>query len=207
MNARSRLLTAAASLLLVGMFFLPIWRIDLTAPQYPEGLGMEIRINTIQGLTPYDLERINNLNHYIGMKAIDPDVIPELSIMPWLVGSVIVTGLIVAALGWRPLLLSWAGSFAGVAAIGLADFWRWTYDYGHNLDYENAIIKVPGMSYQPPLIGTKQLLNFTAASWPAAGGWLAFAAMALAVVAVIVALRTNPSRRSTAAFSALTSVA
>ena len=206
MNTRSRLLTVAASLLLVGMFVLPIWRIDLTAPQYPEGLGMEIRINTIQGLTPYDLDRINNLNHYIGMKAIDPDVVPELSIMPWLVGSVIVGGLIVAALGSRLLLLTWAGGFAGVAAVGLADFWRWTYDYGHNLDYENAIIKVPGMTYQPPLIGTKQLLNFTASSWPAAGGWLAFAAMALVVAAVVIAWRAKPGR-SRAALTAVTSVA
>jgi len=206
MDTRSRLLTVAASLLLVGMFVLPIWRIDLTAPQYPEGLGMEIRINTIQGLTPYDLDRINNLNHYIGMKPIDPDVVPELSIMPWLVGSVIVGGLIVAALGSRLLLLSWAGGFAGVAAVGLADFWRWTYDYGHNLDYENAIIKVPGMTYQPPLIGTKQLLNFTASSWPAAGGWLAFAAMALVVAAVVIAWRAKPGR-SRAALTALTSVA
>lgn len=206
MDTRSRLLTVAASLLLVGMFVLPIWRIDLTAPQYPEGLGMEIRINTIQGLTPYDLDRINNLNHYIGMKAIDPDVVPELSIMPWLVGSVIVGGLIVAALGSRLLLLTWAGGFAGVAAVGLADFWRWTYDYGHNLDYENAIIKVPGMTYQPPLIGTKQLLNFTASSWPAAGGWLAFAAMALVVAAVVIAWRAKPGR-SRAALTAVTSVA
>jgi copper chaperone NosL len=206
MDTRSRLLTVAASLLLVGMFVLPIWRIDLTAPQYPEGLGMEIRINTIQGLTPYDLDRINNLNHYIGMKAIDPDVVPELSIMPWLVGSVIVGGLIVAALGSRLLLLTWAGGFAGVAAVGLADFWRWTYDYGHNLDYENAIIKVPGMTYQPPLIGTKQLLNFTASSWPAAGGWLAFAAMALVVAAVVIAWRAKPGR-SRAALTAVTSAA
>jgi hypothetical protein len=194
MNTRSRLLTAVASLLLVGMFFLPIWRIDLTAPQYPEGLGMVIRINTIQGLTEYDLDRINNLNHYIGMKAIDPEAIPELAVMPWLVGSLVVGGLIVAALGSRPLLLAWAGGFAGVAVVGLADFWRWAYDYGHNLDYENAIIKVPGMSYQPPLIGTKQLLNFTASSWPAAGGWLAFAAMTLALVAVVLAWRTERGR-------------
>jgi copper chaperone NosL len=132
--------------------------------------------------------------------------VPELSIMPWLVGSVIVGGLIVAALGSRLLLLSWAGGFAGVAAVGLADFWRWTYDYGHNLDYENAIIKVPGMTYQPPLIGTKQLLNFTASSWPAAGGWLAFAAMALVVAAVVIAWRAKPGR-SRAALTAVTSAA
>mgnify|MGYP003445792495 CR=1 FL=1 len=42
MNARSRGLVALASILLIGMFVWPIWRIDLGAPQYPEGLGMEI---------------------------------------------------------------------------------------------------------------------------------------------------------------------
>jgi copper chaperone NosL len=36
---------------------------------------------------------------------------------------------------------------------------------------ENAIIKIPGMSYQPPLIGSKQILNFTAHSWPGSGGY------------------------------------
>ena len=202
MNTRSRLLTAAASILLIGMFVWPIWRIDLTAPQYPEGLGMEIRISTIAGLTPYDLDRINNLNHYIGMKAIEPEAIPELAVMPWLVGGLIVTGLIVAALGRRSLLYGWTGAFAAVAAAGLADFWRWAYDYGHNLDFENAIIKVPGMTYQPPLIGTKQLLNFTATSWPGLGGWLAFLAMALAFTAVILTWRSS-SERSTITARAL----
>ena len=60
---------------------------------------------------------------------------------------------------------------------GLVDFWHWEYDYGHRLDFEHAIIKIPGMSYQPPLIGVKQLLNFTAVSWPDVGGWLAFSAL------------------------------
>jgi copper chaperone NosL len=35
------------------------------------------------------------------------------------------------------------------------------------------------MSYQPPLIGTKQLLNFHAASWPDIAGWLAILAVGL----------------------------
>ena len=68
------------------------------------------------------------------------------------------------------------GLFAAGALAGLADFYRWGYDYGHNLDPE-AIIKIPGMSYQPPLIGTKQLLNFQATSWPASGGWILIAAL------------------------------
>lgn len=52
----------------------------------------------------------------------------------------------------------------------MIDFWRWEYEYGHNLD-PNAAIIVPGMAYQPPLIGFKQLLNFGAFSVPDIGGW------------------------------------
>ena len=63
------------------------------------------------------------------------------------------------------------------------DFYKWEYDYGHDLD-PTAAIKIPGMSYQPPLIGTKQLLNFTATSWPASGGWLAIVAVTLGVACV-----------------------
>ena len=59
----------------------------------------------------------------------------------------------------------------------------------HHLDFEHAIIKIPGMNYQPPLIGVKQLLNFTAVSWPDIGGWIAFVALALAMAAVVIVMR------------------
>ena len=49
-----------------------------------------------------------------------------------------------------PGLVAWTAGFALFALAGLADFYRWGHDYGHNLD-PDAIIVVPGMSYQPPL--------------------------------------------------------
>lgn len=189
MSKASRLLTAIAALLLSAALVLPLWRIDLVAPQYPEGLGMFIHVDGITGLTPNDLRNINSLNHYIGMKPIEPDAIPALRIMPWVVAALVGGGLIAAAVGSRRLLYGWLTAFAVSAAAGLVEFWRWAYDFGHNLDVEHAIIKIPGMTYQPPLIGTKQLLNFVASSWPAPGGWLAFAAFAVALVAVVAARR------------------
>jgi copper chaperone NosL len=74
----------------------------------------------------------------------------------------------------------------------MGDFYKWEYDYGHNLDLEHAPIKIPGMAYQPPLIGSKKLLNFTATSWPAAGGMLAIAAVLLAGASAVLVLRTPP---------------
>lgn len=187
-----RLLLAAAALLLLAAFVFPLWRISLLAPQYPEGLGMLIRVNTVTGIQPHHLENINGLNHYIGMKRIEPDAIPELIIMPWALGALMLTGLGVAALGKRTLARAWAIIFLVGSLAGLADFWRWQYDYGHNLDLENAPIKVPGMSYQPPMFGSKKLLNFTATSWPGLGGLGAFASLGLALVVLVHDARTRP---------------
>jgi copper chaperone NosL len=133
---------------------------------------MVIRINTIVGVKQHDLNNINNLNHYIGMKRIVPESIPEMKIMPAVVGVFIFLGLLTAALGRRKLLYGFMALFLAFSVAGMVDFWMWEYDYGHNLDQENAIIKVPGMSYQPPLIGSRQILNFKAHSWPGWGGWI-----------------------------------
>ncbi len=188
MHRSSRLLLAVAALALGLVFVLPLWHISLEAPQYPEGLGLYISVNQIRGEKPQDLNSINNLNHYIGMKVITPEDIPELKFMPWLVAGLIGTGLAAAGRGRRVYLYAWVTVFALGAAAGLADFYRWGYDYGHDLD-PHAIIKIPGMSYQPPLIGNKQMLNFNSSSWPAAGGWVAIAVLAIGVALVIRELR------------------
>ena len=186
MSKLSRILTVAGALLLTALYVVPLWSIQLFAPQYPEGLGMRIRLTTVAGDRPNDLQTINQLNHYIGMKVIDPDGIPELRYFPIVVAALIALGLLAALLGKRRLVIAWLGGLAAFGAAGLVDFWRWSYDYGHNLDFEHAVIKVPGMTYQPPIIGTKQLLNFTASSWPAAGAYIALAAFALGVLALVI---------------------
>jgi copper chaperone NosL len=192
MSSRARILMLVASLLLALAFVLPLWAVYLQAPQYPEGLGMFIRVNDITGLKPNDLNNINNLNHYIGMKRIEPDSIPELRIMPFVVAGLMAFGLVAAVAGRRWLARAWVVVFALVAVVGLADFYKWEYDYGHDLDMENAIIKVPGMNYQPPLLGTKQLLNFKATSIPAGGGYALIGSLALGVLAIIMDWRRQP---------------
>ena len=197
MTRLSRLLVGAAALLLLLLYVLPLWHVRLVAPQYPEGLGMHIHIAAVQGATENDLTNINNLNHYIGMKRIENDAIPELRIMPWIVGALVAGGLLVAVAGRRRLLYAWQGGFLLLGVAGLVDFWRWEYDYGHNLDMQEAIIKIPGMSYQPPLIGSKQLLNFTATSWPASGGIAAGIAFALGVAAVVYTMQSRRAEQCT----------
>ena len=126
------------------------------------------------------------------MQRIVPESIPELRFMPIALAALMGGGLLVALLGRRGPLLAWLAGFAGGVLAGLADFWRWGYRYGHELD-PHAAIRIPDMSYQPPLLGSKQLLNFQATSWPALGGWIA-----LAILAVLVVLAVRAWRRPAA---------
>ena len=195
MTKLSRFVVAAAALLLALLYVTPMWRIDLGAPQYPEGMGIRIWVDRIQGAGPHDLHNLNGLNHYIGMKAIEPDQIPELRYMPAIVAALIVTGLLVALLGRRGPLFAWAGAYAMVALAGLADFWKWEYDYGHDLD-PTAAIKIPGMAFQPPLLGGKQLLNFHASSWPDIGGAAAILSLTVVLLVALFELRRRHGSRS-----------
>ncbi len=195
MSRAARILFGIAALILAGVFVLPLWRIHLIAPQYPEGLGMEIHLSDVHGIQPQDLQNINELNHYIGMKTIQADAIPELKLMPRILAGIMVAGLLVAIVGRRVLGWVWIAGFGVLGAVGRVDFYKWEYDYGHHLDLEHAIIKIPGMSYQPPLIGSKQLLNFTATSWPGTGAYLMGLSIALAVVALVVLrAKAGPAR-------------
>lgn len=191
MRSLSRALVVLAVLLIGVAYARPLWHIALEAPQYPEGLGMYIWADKITGEKPQDLASINGLNHYIGMKEIVPESIPELRLMPYLLGGLAGLGLLAAATGSRKLLVAWVALFGLLAVAGLADFWKWGYEYGHELD-PTAAIKVPGMAYQPPVIGSKQLLNFRATSWPALGGLALMASLAFGVVACVLDRRRRP---------------
>jgi len=175
----------ASALILLGAFLFPIWNINLEAPQYPEGIGLRIWVNQVTGEKEFDLKNINGLNHYIGMKPIVPDAIPELKYMPYILIFLSLTGILIAFLKKRKMLLVWIVFVLVVMSIGLYDFYMWGYDYGHNLD-STAPIKVPGMSYQPPVIGTKKLLNITATSLPGLGSILIFISVGLATTSYFI---------------------
>jgi copper chaperone NosL len=167
MSLPSRIIIAIGSLSLIATFYLPVWFIFLIAPQYPEGLTMNIWLNKITG----QVDIINGLNHYIGMKHIKAEMFPEFGYLVYIVGFFIALGLLVAIAGRRKLLFYYLilTVLGGIAAM--VDFFKWGYDYGHNLD-PKAAIQVPGLYYQPPLVGHKTLLNFDAYSYPDIGGWV-----------------------------------
>lgn len=167
MKSKSKILIALSAVLMLSAYVLPLWKILLEAPQYPEGLEMKIWLTGLTG----NIDQINGLNHYIGMKHIIVEDFWEFKILPYLFGVIVALGLFVAWRGKLSLLWVWVAILFAFAIFGFIDFYLWEYDYGHNLD-PHAAIKIEGMSYQPPLVGYKQLLNFVAGSLPDIGGIL-----------------------------------
>jgi len=177
----SKILLGISSILLAISIFAQFWRIELDAPKYPEGLAMLIYANKLGG----DVEIINGLNHYIGMQTLHAENFIEFSILVYIIGFYALFCLIAAYLGRKKVLYTLFASFVLFGIVAMVDFWRWEYNYGHNLDPTAAII-VPGMAYQPPLIGFKQLLNFGAYSIPDIGGWMFIVSGLLMLFAVLL---------------------
>ena len=179
-----------AAALLLTLFVFPLWQITLIAPQYPDGVALKIWIDKIGGNEPGTLQNINILNHYVGMKPIEPESIPELTYLKYIVIAMTALGLIAAWINRKTVILGWAILVVALGALGIYDFYLWESDYGHNLD-PNAPIKIEGQAYQPPLIGQKTLLNFLAKSYPHLGGMAMFASMILGFLAYWIKNKTK----------------
>ena len=167
MSVSMKAATVACSIMMFLVLLFPIWKIELAAPQYPEGLVLKIRANGLEG----NVDVINGLNHYIGMRHLHTEDFIEFKILPYIISGYALLGFVVLFLNRRKMFNAWFVLFLFIAVISMVDFYRWEYDYGHELN-PDAPIQVPGMSYQPPLIGYKKLLNFGAFSIPDIGGWI-----------------------------------
>lgn len=158
----SRALVGVAALLLLPSSFLPVWKVTLKAPQYPEGLSLVIYPHRVGG----EIQEVNTLNHYIGMKMIRGDEFPEFRFIPFFIlrflGLAVLAAMVarleIAALGWLDFII--------FGLVMLYDFQHWLYQYGHDLSPEAPIHMEP---FTPGLIGTTQVANFTVVSRPASG--------------------------------------
>lgn len=192
------------SALLLGLFFYPLWNIRLEAPQYPDPLGMDIYIAGIEGEEEFDIQNIDGINHYIGMKKIPkPEEMWEFNVFPLVIGGMAGLGILLGILGFFGKIspnwfLGWLVLMGILGLLGMYDFNNWLLEYGTDLD-PKAIIKLTDaegnpLSYKPPLLGSEKILNFTAHSYPKTGAYMMFVGMFLTLVAWIVGKKISKKR-------------
>lgn len=103
----SRLLLMFSAVLLIISVFVPLWRIELDAPQYPEGLALLIYTNKLGG----NIDIINGLNHYIGMETLHAENFIEFTVLPYIIIFYAFFALIFSFIAKKKLLLGWLGAF------------------------------------------------------------------------------------------------
>jgi hypothetical protein len=194
----SRLVIVLASLLLLLSFALPMWRIEMFATQFPDGLEMSIYPQRLAGGDDgQHLREINTLNHYIGMQEIHERDFAEMRWIPFALGVFILLAARSAVFGKVGNAVDLLVLFTYFGLFSLGAFYYRLYSYGHSLA-PDAPIKVD--PFTPPLIGHHRLANFDVYSYP---GWgtLPFA-MFGAVIAAVLAVdwwrKRAPSRRTSA---------
>ncbi|HEX9667091.1 MAG TPA: hypothetical protein VGA95_11125 [Thermodesulfobacteriota bacterium] len=175
LSKRSRIIIFIAALLIIPAIFLPVWTITLVAPQYPRGIKMSMYSNKLTeynpetGITNNIPKLINGLNHYIGMHEIRPDEFKEFRWLPYAIIVFSILALLSAVVGRGYFATVGWVLFILFAVFMVGDFYRWLYEYGHNLNPQAAIKIDP---YMPPVIGWKRLANFKVISLPGSGAIL-----------------------------------
>lgn len=180
-DGRARLMVLLAVALLAVTYVLPLWNLTMFAPQYQEGLRLDIYSYKLEGgNNGQDVKEINVLNHYIGMRDLEPEDFTEFKWIPFVVGIMGLLFLRAAVFGQMAHVLDVLVLYGWFGVFSLWSFGYKMYRYGHDLDPRAAVRVDP---FMPPVFGGKQLANFEVFSYPQAGSYaltLAVAFLALA---------------------------
>lgn len=178
----ARFMLLAAAVLLVATYFFPLWNLTMFAPQYPEGLCLDIYSYTlVGGNNGQDIKEINLLNHYIGMHDLVNESFTEFKWMPFVIGALGLLVLRAAVHGTVVALVDVTMLFVYFGGFSLWSFGYKLYRYGHDLSPE-AAVQVP--PFMPPMFGYQQIANFEVYSYPRPATY----AMAGVVVLLFAAL-------------------
>jgi copper chaperone NosL len=195
----TRLMLLAAAALLVTTYFLPLWNLTMFAPQYPEGLRLDIYSHALMGgNNGQDVKEINVLNHYIGMQDLVDESFTEFKWMPFVIGALGLLILRAAVHGTVVALVDVTMLFVYFSGFSLWSFGYKLYRYGHDLA-PTAAVQVP--PFMPPMFGYQQIANFEVYSYPRAASYAMAAVVMLLVTALIWTWwdREGAARRAPAA--------
>ena len=161
---KSRLMLVFAAVVVTSVYFAPLWNLTMFAPQYPDGLRLDIySYKLVGGNNGQDIKEINLLNHYIGMKDIAQPDFTEFKWLPFVVGVLALLFLRAAVLGRMTHLIDAFVLYLYFGAFSLWSFGYKLYSYGHNLANTAAVKVAP---FTPPILGHRKIANFDVYSYP-----------------------------------------
>jgi hypothetical protein len=185
----SRGLLVLAALFLVPVYLMPLWKLTMFAPQYPDGLRLSIySYKFVGGNAGQDIKEINVLNHYIGMRDLAAADFSEFKWIPFVVGALGLLFLRCAVLGNLSTVVDLLVLYLYFGLFSLWSFGYKLYRYGHDLAPTAAVKVTP---FMPPLFGHRKLANFEVYSYPGLGSYALAAAVLVIAAAALLAWRES----------------
>ena len=176
-----------AALLLLPAYTSPLWKLTMFAPQYQDGLRLEIySYKLVGGNRGQDVKEINVLNHYIGMKDLSDEDFTEFKWLPFVIGALGLLFLRAVVFGTVGSALDVTVLFVYFSAFSLCSFAYKLWSYGHTLAPTAAVKVAP---FMPPLLGGQQIANFEVYSYPGLASYALGAAAGALVVALLLSWR------------------
>ncbi|MBI4418782.1 MAG: hypothetical protein HY563_08390 [Ignavibacteriales bacterium] len=187
LDLRSRVVILVGAALLTPVFVLPLWQVDFQSDRYPQGLMLKIYSHTLEEGKPGDLLEINALNHYLGMKPLEPEEISQFRWFPFLLGVCFLLALRTAVLGTMSRLVD-----LFVLAVYLGLFTLWSFHttlskFGQSL---NPFATVRVEPFTPPLVGEINVAHVLIKSGPEAGAFLLVIVPLAWLAAVVLSWKT-----------------
>lgn len=193
----ARFMLLAAVALIVTTYFFPLWNLTMFAPQYPEGLRLDIYSYTlVGGNNGQDVREINVLNHYIGMQDLVNESFTEFQWMPFVIGALGLLVLRAAVHGTVVAVVDVTMLFVYFGAFSLWSFGYKLYRYGHDLS-PDAAVQVP--PFMPPMFGGQQIANFEVYSYPRPAAYAMAGVIVLLLSALLLTWWQRPGERRPAA--------
>ena len=187
LDVAPRVLLVVALLCLLPTYVAPLYNMTMFAPQYQDGLRLDIYSYKLQGGNGgQDVKEINLLNHYIGMRGLVTEDFNEFNWLPFAIGVFGLLFLRAAVLGKMAHLVDVTVLYLYFGLFALWSFGYKMFQYGHHLDPKAAVHVEP---FMPPMFGFRKLANFEVYSYPQLGSYTLAAAALLLLFALFLARR------------------
>lgn len=168
------------ALIIVGsyalIYRLPMWSFKFVAPQYPQGLELQVFLTGAQG----DVFEIDIINHYIGMSKLEDAAINEKAFAPYSLIALSILAVMIAFCRHSKKVMRIASLPILLFPMGfVVTFYYWLYKFGHDL---NPAAPVDITPFTPTILGTGIIGQFKTFAVPGSGFYLACFAAGLTLL-------------------------
>jgi len=176
MSGKNKIMLIIAVILPLIGIALPFWILEFNAPMFGRR-WLTITVYGYGGVTG-PLDQINVANHYVGLSELHPENMIEIKLLPLaFILSALIAAISVVKRNKKFLLI-----FLAILILIPAYFQYWLYEFGHNINSEEAAINIE--PFTPLVMGYYQIANFKAKTYFHVGYWLMVASLIVSYYAI-----------------------